>query len=481
MSLFARRLIIPVTAAFLITGWAEGQYPGQYPPGQYPPGQYPPGQYPPGQYPPGQYPPGQYPGGTGLPGGLPMPRIKWPSRKPKKEGEEGKDKKSQEENYRSLEGNLRKLAEKDLYLQVGPRTLKFRLLSKTQFQNPSGESIRDSLLQPGDLLSVSVSPEDEETARRVVLLHAGSSEEKAAASKPIDQAAVVTPTAADFGGEAPAASEKETDSEKPPVTTRSGRASEPEERPSAAAPERASAPPERAAPPADDPIIAAAREAADSFTSQLPNYLVEQVTTRSTSFNNEASWQPIDVVTADVAVVKGKEDYRNIRINGRPTNVPIEKTGAWSTGEFVLTLQDIMSPQTAAKFTRSADDRVASRYAYVYDYSVDAANSHWILMAEDGRTQHKTAFKGKLWIDKETRRVLRIEQRAVQIPASFPQDKAETTVEYGFVKIDNASYLLPVRGVTDGCKRGSFNCSMNEIQFKNYRRFSADSSITFDK
>lgn len=403
-----------------------------------------------------------------------MPRIKWPSRKPK--GEEAKDKeKKAEQNYRSLEGNLRRLTDKELFVQVGPRTLKFRLLAKTLFQNPGGEAIRDSLLQPGDLLSVSVNPEDEETARLVVLLRPGAKEEKAAAAKPIDAAAVVSPTAADFGGETPAA-----DGAGKPPATRSHETEDPEERPAPAPADSSAKPPERAA-ASGDPILEAARDAAMTFTSQLPNYVVEQVTTRSSSFNNEASWQTIDVVTAEVAVSKGKEEYRNVRINGQPSAVPIEKTGAWSTGEFASTLEDIMSPQTAAKFTKSNDDRTGGRITYVYDYSVDAENSHWILVSDDGRTRHQTAYQGRIWIDKETRRILRIEQRAVRIPAKFPQDKAETTVEYGLIRIDNASYVLPVRGVTDGCRRGTFNCVMNQIEFRNYRRFSADSSIVFDK
>ena len=31
-------------------------------------------------------------------------------------------------------------------------------------------------------------------------------------------------------------------------------------------------------------------------------------------------WQEIDVVTADLAYVDGKEDYKNFQINGNPVN-----------------------------------------------------------------------------------------------------------------------------------------------------------------
>lgn len=69
-------------------------------------------------------------------------------------------------------GSLRRLGEKDLVLEgKGNTVLRFRLLAKTQFRDEQGSAIRDSLLHPGDQLSVSVSPDDPETAVGVVLVH----------------------------------------------------------------------------------------------------------------------------------------------------------------------------------------------------------------------------------------------------------------------------------------------------------------------
>ena len=96
-------------------------------------------------------------------------------------------------------------------------------------------------------------------------------------------------------------------------------------------------------------MIDDARDAARSFSSDLPNFLVQQVTTRYQGSRYVDNWKSVDVVTADVASVNGKEDYRNIKVNGRPTTRP-EDTGAWSTGELPVTLDDILSPMTAAEF-----------------------------------------------------------------------------------------------------------------------------------
>jgi hypothetical protein len=398
---------------------------------QYPPGQYPPGQYPPGQYPPGQYPPGQYPST----GGLPMPQIKWPKRKPKEESA----KKDPAAALTSVEGTLRSLGEKELLLDTGKdRVQRFRLLAKTKFLNKDGEPVRDSLLRPGDQLKVGVNPDDPETAIQVSLVRAGTEAERAAAAKPVEKTAVT----------APATVEARADSTEKP--------------------------------PSPDDIIAEAREAAASFTADLPNFLVQQSTTRYASNSNPSAWRAIDIVTADVVCVEGKESYRNVQINGRPSDRPIETTGSWSTGEFIITLQDLFATSTDAAFVKRGAEKIGSRDVVVFDYKVKEENSHWILVTPDGR-QIKPAYGGSVAIDKDTHRVLRIEQRTAAMPRGSAYQKAECIIEYGFVDIQGLPYLLPIQSENQACMAGSANCVRNVINFRNYRKFTADSNITFEK
>jgi hypothetical protein len=438
----------------------------QYPPGQYPPGGYPP-QYPPNTYPGGGYPPNTYPGGgypNNYPNRMPIPELKLPKR-----GD--KDKKSENDikiAMAGVDGALRKLGEKDLVLQAGPKKLlRFRLLAKTQFRNKEGEAIRDSLLHPGDQLSVQVNSDDEETALRVTLLKSGSASDRAAAELPFDPASLRAPRAEDFG------------KARSVTVQQSAAATEPEP----ATESSPDSPPPAAAKPlgTDEETIVEARIEAAAFTSSLPNFTVEQLTTRYFSTGWPAHWQKIDEVTADVASVDGREEYRNIKVNGVPVNRPPEHTGSWSTGEFSTTMEDVLSIPTNAKFhRRPGEDRIASRQAVVFDLTVTAGNSHWELASPDGR-RYNAAYEGSIWIDKDTRRVLRIEQRTTGLPQDFPLSKAETVLTYAFVKIDNKPYLLPAGSETLGCARGSGACTRNVIEFKNYKKFTTESTVTFGK
>jgi virulence-associated protein VagC len=91
------------------------------------------------------------------------------------------------------------------------------------------------------------------------------------------------------------------------------------------------------------------------------------------------------------------------------------------------------------------------------------------------------AYRGSVWIDKETSRVLRIEMQAVQLPKEFPFDKIESSTDYQFIRIGDRQFLLPVHAEVLNCQRGSDDCSRNAIDFRNYHKYSGDSSITFDK
>jgi hypothetical protein len=465
---------------------ALAQYSGQYPPGQYPPGQYPPGQYPPGQYPPVAY-----------PGGIPVqiPPLKLP-----KKGDKSKPESASSEHVRltlrGVDGTLRQLGEKDLFLQAGAKLFRFRLLAKTLFRDKEGQPVRDSLIKPGDQLTVLVNSDDPETALRVVLNRAGNENERASASKPFDAASAKAPVEVDthpagvveIAGEpaagGPPAGEGDADPGRPKLERHPGGI--PQSGPRETGKEGDygdpkdlyGAPEDLYGAPEVDETIATAREKADALLEGMPNFLVDQVTTRWTSVTIPAQWRAQDTVEAEVACVNGTEEYRNIRINGRKTAQKPEKSGAWSSGEFVTTLQDILSPMTAAAFTKHGEGSVAGRPTYVYVFSVQKARSHWRILNQAGRAE-LPAYTGTVWIDKDSKNVLRIEQRSVSLPSDFDFDKAESTLEYGFVSIEGKTHLLPVHSENLACQRGTANCMRNEINFRNYRKFSAESNIKF--
>ena len=256
------------------------------------------------------------------------------------------------------------------------------------------------------------------------------------------------------------------------------------------APRRLDIPPDRPlsvqpdAPARNNPnsIIEQARAAALEFSQSLPNYEVKQFTTRyqtELARGRQTSWRAVDTITADVKSEGGRESYGNLTINGKRSNEAPEKSGAWSTGEFSSLLLDVLSPYTDAEFRNKRTTTMVNRAAVRYDFSVDQTNSHWHVNTES--QSYSPAYSGAIWIDQQNFRVLRIELQAKDMPRGFPLDSVESAVDYDYVRLgDSQQYLLPTHAEALSCARGSSDCQRNVTEFRNYKKFSADTSITFN-
>jgi len=230
----------------------------------------------------------------------------------------------------------------------------------------------------------------------------------------------------------------------------------------------------------DDPVIEKAREAAWEFSGGLPNFFCQQITTRYQSDHPKTGWDALDIVTADVAYENGQESYKNIKVGNKVVNKNMEDIeGTRSTGEFASILIDLLSPDTAAVFRRTGSDTIHGRSTWVYKFDVQREHSHW--RVEAAAQLYYPAYSGSIWIDKQSARVMRIEQQARSMPLLFPFDTTESATEYDFIRLATPeSFLLPVDAEVLSCVRGSSVCARNRIEFRNYRKFGAESSVTFE-
>jgi hypothetical protein len=218
-------------------------------------------------------------------------------------------------------------------------------------------------------------------------------------------------------------------------------------------------------------LIERAREAAFEFSENLPNFICQEVMARYRQRGREET--SLDVVSAEIIYDHAKESYRNVKINDRPTDTSLERiSGSWSTGEFASTLLSLFSPDTNARFRSGGASSISGISAQVYDFEVPSGNSRWTVHIESQTLV--PAYKGSVWVDPSTARVLRIEMQARNIPSDFPMDTIESAVDYSYVSISGTSFLLPVHAESLGCPRGAGGCSHNIIDFRNYHEFRVD-------
>jgi hypothetical protein len=224
-----------------------------------------------------------------------------------------------------------------------------------------------------------------------------------------------------------------------------------------------------------DDLLERAREAAIGFNEKLPAFICDQFVSRYESRTLKPQWKLRDRVQLELAYTKGKEEYRNIRLNGKPLKKGSpEDSGSWSTGEFGTTLISIFASTRPEDFRFRGDSEAAGMKAKVYDFAVPKERSQWTIRYGYAV---KPAHEGSLWIDPDTARVLRIEMSSRKLPANYEVDKVEMTVDYGWVDIAGTRWLLPVRSENLACFRGTFICTRNEVEFRNYRKFEVESQV----
>lgn len=227
--------------------------------------------------------------------------------------------------------------------------------------------------------------------------------------------------------------------------------------------------------PAGDPLIEKARETVFDFVEKLPNFVCDQVTRRYESHKIQTDWKYKDRLEVELLFTNSKEDYRNVRRNGKPLKKGSpEDSGQWSTGEFGSVLASLFHPESNAKFKFRSDSTAAGTAAKIYDYVVPKATSHWEIRMG---FPLKPSYSGAVWLDSESGRVLRIEMGTKALPSNYPVDKVEEIVDYDWVKIGETKYLMPMKSTNLACQAGTFDCTKNEIEFKNYRKFNVESNI----
>ena len=254
--------------------------------------------------------------------------------------------------------------------------------------------------------------------------------------------------------------------------------------PSAPAARAAEAPPadpiQAYIPVEEDPIIVKARAAAAEYAGSLPNFFCRQLTTRYDSDRPKNGWQAHDTISADLAYENGSEKYTNIKVGSKSAKSMEEVGGNWSTGEFASMLDEIFDPSSGATFRKSGQDTINGRSATTFKFEITRERSSWRIM--DGGQLYYPAMRGTIWIDRESSRVLRLEKESRNMPLLFPLVKVEVAVDYDFVRLSTPTpFLLPITSEVLSCETGSTHCTRNRIEFRNYRKFGAESGIIFDE
>lgn len=237
-------------------------------------------------------------------------------------------------------------------------------------------------------------------------------------------------------------------------------------------------------------ILAKAREATLAAVEEMPDFVVKQLIQRSAAYAGTNNFRNLDRLVVAVSYrAEGKEEYKVLSVNGILQQNPQNKSsyeetgGTSSTGEFVTVLAKIFKPESETKFEIADTDLIRNRRAVVFYYSIERDKAKQMITAAGYVTDSTiTGMKGKIWIDRENFRVLKIESEATEIPEGFPIRSARRVIDYDWVTISDEKFLLPALSDVRLTFRESKQVfeSRNVIRFKEYQKYGSEVKILDD-
>jgi len=234
-------------------------------------------------------------------------------------------------------------------------------------------------------------------------------------------------------------------------------------------------------------LLEQTRKATLGAAETMPDYLVKQQITRSHAFGQSKNWAPYDRLSIAVSYRQSAgEDYKLLSINGMPVTEDqtynMKLGGTISTGEYVSALTSLFRPESQTEFQAVDTDTLRDRRTIIYEYQVKRENSGQTLgWGEGGSMKRETVsgYRGRIWVDRENYRILRLEDISTEIEPGFPITAASKIIDYDWVSINEQTHLLPSRAVVEltAHDRGQTEQTRNEILFRGYRKFGAEVKI----
>ena len=223
--------------------------------------------------------------------------------------------------------------------------------------------------------------------------------------------------------------------------------------------------------------FAIVQQKALEYSDTLPDFICVQTTRRYSGTGDTYAWVTRDVLEAELSFNQRAERYSHIRLNGKPKKGPIESLGgAWSIGEFGSLLRTLFLPETQTEFTNEGREQLQDLAVIIMKFRVLKERSRWTLSFENSHSLN-VAYHGRVWVDASNHQILKINQRTFPLPPTFPITYSEITTLYNYVSVsglEGKKFLLPQTAHVILHERQPPIRSLNVIDFRDYRKFTAD-------
>jgi hypothetical protein len=213
---------------------------------------------------------------------------------------------------------------------------------------------------------------------------------------------------------------------------------------------------------------------------RLPDFACVETINRFQRQPGSEVFKPMDTVRMEVAFVDGKELVSPVGGSGAFQEMDlgalVRGGGVIGTGAFSAMARNLFVNDNG-RVTGWEEERILERPAIRYDFVIPEMMSGY--RVSSAGASGTVGLEGAFWADAETLELLRIEERAVDIPLNLDIRDISTTVTYARTHIGASDVLLPRWAETLMTHTNGWR-GRNAIEFSGCREYVAESVIRFD-
>lgn len=230
--------------------------------------------------------------------------------------------------------------------------------------------------------------------------------------------------------------------------------------------------------PETDRLLALMHDYAAHYVSALPDFICLQTTDQFQAGKKGDHWKQLDSLTSKLVFANGEEHRTLQLVNGRkPDRFRVARRPLTSEGEFAILISNIFGESSQATFEWQGWQSFHGQRCAVVRYRITQEHSTMKLRLSD-LASATVSYEGLVVADPANGSIRRVTSEANEIPPEVQTRSIATIIDYSPVTVGNASYLLPSdASVEIATPSGRVR---NELHFRNYQKFEADSTIKFD-
>jgi hypothetical protein len=213
------------------------------------------------------------------------------------------------------------------------------------------------------------------------------------------------------------------------------------------------------------------------YAAGLPNFVADETAKRYISTKKAPSWRLDDTIETEVTIKGDRAVRQQIRRNGTAWERPFEELPGfkWSGG-FGTEIRPLFDPEcpTTMEYQGQRESHGQQLLEYRFSSPADGCFANFYI---DDQT-FNPARSGRALIDAERGDLIEFEEDAGGFPSGFKFAERRERVTWDYVRIGEASHLLPVSATFTVLYTNGVHYRV-EVQFRNHRHFEASTDVTF--